>query len=205
MSRQEERPVVRESRGLRRNAQAYDTGRDRRWLWLAGALGALALIVAAVFLSRGGSGADLSQVVEYPDLERGHQSGTLTYEQTPPVGGIHNGAWQNCGIYDAPVGNEYAVHSLEHGAVWITYDAAAITGQDLETLRNHARARPFTLLSPYEGLPSPIVLSAWGVQLLVEEPNDPRISAFIAQYRQGPQTPEPGATCSGAIGEPIET
>lgn len=205
MSRQEERPVVRESRGLRRNAQAYDAAPNRRGLWLAGALGALVLILGAVFWAQRGSTADLSAVVEYPDMEQGHQDGTLTYEQTPPVGGVHNAAWQNCGIYDAPVSNEYAVHSLEHGAVWITYDAAAITGQDLETLRNHARARPYTLLSPYEGLPSPIALSAWGVQLQVEESDDPRISAFIAQYRQGPQTPEPGAVCSGAIGEPIES
>ena len=27
----------------------------------------------------------------------------------------------NCGIYDKPVPSERAVHNLEHGAIWITY------------------------------------------------------------------------------------
>ncbi|HET9972943.1 MAG TPA: DUF3105 domain-containing protein [Streptosporangiaceae bacterium] len=27
----------------------------------------------------------------------------------------------NCGIYDQPVPNERAVHNMEHGAIWITY------------------------------------------------------------------------------------
>ncbi len=204
MAKQEERPVVRESRGLRKTATTQQTTTDRRWLWLAVGVGALVLLALALLLTRGGGGGDLSGVVEYPNQSRDHVNGLVTYEQTPPVGGPHNAAWQNCGIYDQPIASENAVHSLEHGAVWITYDPE-LSPEDLETLRNHARARPFTLLSPFENLPAPIVLSAWGVQLTVEEPDDPRIAAFIRAYRQGPQTPEPGATCAGAIGEPIES
>lgn len=199
-----ERPVVRESRGLRKTSQV-EAAPDRRWMWLAGGLGVLALVVLGLLWSRQGTaGADLSAVIEYPGLEQGHQSGLITYEQTPPAGGVHNGAWQNCGIYDEPIASENAVHSLEHGAVWITYDPN-LPAEDVETLRNHVRARPYTLLSPYEGLPTPIVLTAWGHQLQVGEPDDPRISLFIRQYRQGPQTLEPGALCTGAIGEPIES
>jgi hypothetical protein len=48
-------------------------------------------------------------------------TGQVTYSVTPPVGGTHNATWMNCGIYDKPVANERAVHNLEHGAVWITY------------------------------------------------------------------------------------
>ena len=53
-----------------------------------------------------------------------HQSGPIQYTKyTPPVGGVHNPTWQNCmgDVYDAQIANEHAVHSLEHGAVWITY------------------------------------------------------------------------------------
>ena len=38
------------------------------------------------------------------------------------MGGDHWNAWQNCGVYTEPVTHEFAVHSLEHGAVWIAYD-----------------------------------------------------------------------------------
>ncbi|WP_256463958.1 DUF3105 domain-containing protein [Georgenia sp. TF02-10] len=52
-------------------------------------------------------------------------------------------------------------------------------------------------VSPYENLESAIVLSAWGVQLSVDDAADPRIDAFLAKHVQGEQTPEPGASCSG--------
>jgi hypothetical protein len=41
--------------------------------------------------------------------------------EIPPAGGTHNDRWQNCGLYDAPVPWENAVHSLEHGTIWISY------------------------------------------------------------------------------------
>ncbi|UNX53333.1 DUF3105 domain-containing protein [Georgenia sp. TF02-10] len=41
------------------------------------------------------------------------------------------------------------------------------------------------------------MLSAWGVQLSVDDAADPRIDAFLAKHVQGEQTPEPGASCSG--------
>ncbi len=50
-----------------------------------------------------------------------HLEEPVTYTENPPVGGVHNPVWQNCGYYAAPIPNETAVHSLEHGAIWITY------------------------------------------------------------------------------------
>ena len=54
-------------------------------------------------------------------LPHRHVSGPVQYSVTPPVGGDHNATWMNCGIYTQPVPRERAVHNLEHGAVWITY------------------------------------------------------------------------------------
>jgi hypothetical protein len=120
----------------------------------------------------------------------------------PPVGGVHSPRWQNCGIYDQPVEAKNAVHSMEHGAVWITYHPDLPTGE-VESLREQARDQSYLLLSPYPDLTSDVVLSAWGIQLEVDSVDDERIGQFIDQYRLGPQTPEYGAACDGGVGRPI--
>ena len=122
----------------------------------------------------------------------------LGYEQTPPVGGPHDAAWQNCGVYDQPIFDKHAVHSLEHGAVWITYQPE-LGAAGIEQLKSLVSGRDYALLSPYPGLPAPVVASAWGVQLKVDSADDPRLSAFLRKYMQGPQTPEPGAVCFNGV------
>lgn len=131
------------------------------------------------------------------DVVRDHVTDPVTYEQTPPVGGPHFAAWQNCGYYPSPVRNEHAVHSLEHGAVWITYHPD-LPADQVAILRDKAE-QSYVLVSPYPDLPSPVVASAWGVQLPMESASDDALDAFLRQYRQGPQTPEPGAACTGGI------
>jgi hypothetical protein len=143
----------------------------------------------------------LAMMVERPDLSRSHTGEPVSYPQTPPVGGPHNPVWQNCGFYSEPVRNENAVHSMEHGAVWITY-RPDLPGGQVETLRDLAQGRNYVLVSPYPGLPSPVVASAWGKQLQLDSADDPRLEQFVSAYSQGPQTPEPGATCSGGVGSP---
>jgi hypothetical protein len=130
-----------------------------------------------------------------------HTEGEVDYEQSPPAGGEHNPVWQNCGYYAEPVRDENAVHSLEHGAVWITY-SPDLSEDEVERLRDIAESQTYILVSPYEGLPSPVVASAWSKQLSLESAEDPDLERFIGAYRQGPQTPEPGAVCTGGIGRP---
>ncbi|MGH8907277.1 MAG: DUF3105 domain-containing protein [Egibacteraceae bacterium] len=129
-----------------------------------------------------------------------HVEGTVDYPQDPPAGGPHNPVWQNCGFYSQPVTKEMAVHSMEHGAVWITYAPDLPTDQ-VTALRALA-ARPYVLATPYPGLPSAVVASAWGKQLGVDGAADPRLEAFVEEFANGPQTPEPGAPCDGGVGEP---
>ena len=175
--------------------------RGPRWPILLGGL--IVLVVAVgVALAYSRPSDSLDGVVTYSDLARDHVEGHVNYPQVPPVGGPHNPVWMNCGIYDQPIPNENAVHSLEHGAVWITYqpDLPAAEGQQLYSL---VRGHSFVLLSPYPGLPARVVASAWGVQLRADSAGDPQLAKFIARYERGPQTPEPGATCSGAMGVPL--
>jgi hypothetical protein len=131
-----------------------------------------------------------------------HTEANVNYKQNPPVGGPHNPVWQNCGYYDQQVHDENAVHSLEHGAVWITY-SPNLPQDQVEHLRDIAENETYVLVSPRDGLPSPVVASAWGKQLRLDDAEDPDLERFIGAYEQGPQTPEKGAVCTGGIGQPV--
>jgi hypothetical protein len=127
-----------------------------------------------------------------------HTEANVNYKQNPPVGGPHNPVWQNCGYYDQPVRDENAVHSLEHGAVWITY-SPDLPQDQVDELQGIAESQSYVLVSPYPDLPSntPVVASAWGKQVGLSGADDPDLESFIQAYQQGPQTPEPGAVCTG--------
>ena len=131
-----------------------------------------------------------------------HTDGDVDYEQTPPTGGEHNPVWQNEGFYDAPVRDENAVHTLEHGAVWITYSPDLPQAQKDE-IRSLVEGQTCMLASPRPDLPAPVVASAWGKQLTLESANSPDLERFVRAYRQGPQTQEPGATCSGGTSDTL--
>ena len=131
-----------------------------------------------------------------------HTSADVDYGQTPPAGGEHNDVWQNEGFYDAPVRDENAVHTLEHGAVWITYSPDLPPDQK-ESIRGLVEGETCMLASAHPDLPSAVVASAWGKQLALESANSPDLERFVRAYRQGPQTPEPGATCSGGTADTI--
>ena len=127
------------------------------------------------------------------------------YEHTalPPTGGVHATSWLNCGIYNSEVPLENAVHSMEHGAVWVTYDPEKVSESDISLLKDTVRGKGDTILSEYSAQSSPIVLTTWDIQLQVDSASDDRIEEFINQYR-GARGPEAGASCSGGVGEPSE-
>jgi hypothetical protein len=131
-----------------------------------------------------------------------HTEDDVDYAQSPPTGGVHNPVWQNCGFYQEPVRDENAVHSLEHGAVWITY-SPDLPQDEIERLRDLAQSQTYLLVSPYPDQPYPVVATAWGKQLSLESAENPELERFIGTYNQGPQTPEPGAPCTGGIGNPL--
>lgn len=167
------------------------------------ALFAVVLVLGILVASNqaNASTASIQGLLTFADLERGHTNGIVAYAQNPPAGGQHNPAWQNCGVYSEPVQNENAVHSLEHGAIWITYQPD-LPADQLEQLQKLTRRSGYRLLSPYPDLPVPIVASAWGYQVQLEQADDPRLLTFIRKYEQSPLGPEPGAACTGGVGKP---
>ncbi|MEE4545132.1 DUF3105 domain-containing protein [Streptomyces sp. V4-01] len=176
----------------------------RRSIYIWGGVGAAVIAlgggVTALLVSQKSSGS-IAGVVSYGNLARNHVTTKVKYPQTPPVGGNHNPVWLNCGVYDKPVANENAVHDMEHGAVWITYKPDLPAAQ-VASLKKTVGSQTYLDLSPYPGLPAPVVASAWGKQLKLQSATDPRLAEFIAKYKQGPQTPEPGAPCTGGTGTP---
>jgi len=82
--------------------------------------------------------------------------------------------------------------------VWITYDPE-LPAEQVEQLVAAAEPYDYTVVSPYEGMETPITLSAWGSQLALEDAGDERIAPFLSQFVQGEQTPEPGAACTGGV------
>ncbi|WP_055545773.1 DUF3105 domain-containing protein [Streptomyces sp. NBRC 110028] len=133
----------------------------------------------------------------WKNLGRTHVGGTVKYAMSPPVGGNHDQVWQNCqgDVYTKPLTKENAVHSLEHGAVWVTYSDKA-SKEDIATLKARVEKTPYSLMSPYQDQDAPIVLNAWGNQLDIHKASDPRVAAFFKKFVQGKQTPEPNAYCT---------
>lgn len=152
----------------------------------------------------GESPEGIEGVVVVPVRGAEHVRYDVEYPTSPPAGGPHLGVWLNCGFYTVAVLDELAVHSLEHGAVWVTY-RSDVAPSALRRLAELAVQTTHILVSPYERQESPLVLSAWGRQLALDSPDDPRFERFLEVYlRDGPTAPEPGAACSGAVGVPPE-
>ncbi|MER5743593.1 DUF3105 domain-containing protein [Streptomyces sp. NPDC059913] len=135
-------------------------------------------------------------------LTQNHVEKKVDYPMNPPVGGDHNPVWMNCDadVYSKAIPKENAVHSLEHGAVWVTYTSKAKKA-DLDKLRERVESTPYSLMSPVEDQADPLMLSAWGKQVTVKDAADSRVEQFFTKYVQGPQTPEPGAACTGGIAQ----
>lgn len=180
--------------------------------WTVGGVAAVAIVAVVIasivfapepppeYTAGSSTGAEIDGVETFENVTD-HVTGTVDYEQSPPAGGPHNAVWLNCGIYSEPVPNENAVHSLEHGAIWVTYDATAVTGDDLESLKAQMPSS-YVILSPYEGLDSPVVMTGWNNQLKLDSVDDERIGEFFTEFWRSQNVPEPGAVCTGALDAP---
>jgi hypothetical protein len=150
------------------------------------------------------AGAAIDGVQTWSYQPPGHEAVDQTYEQKPPTYGTHwpprdqqgTWGWLNCGVYDEPVPEEFALHSEEHGAVWLTYRPGA-SPADVTALAGLRRANTaYVLVSPYPGQPAAFMASTWDAQLQVDRADDPRLLAFVQAYAGGDQGREPGALCS---------
>jgi hypothetical protein len=127
-----------------------------------------------------------------------HVTTPVQYTESPPVGGPHDPNWADCTgtVYTVDIRHENAVHALEHGAVWITYNPDKLSKSDVATLAKLVDGVSHRLMSPYKGLDSPISLQSWNHQLKVSTVSDKRIKQFADFLAQNDKFyPEVGASC----------
>jgi hypothetical protein len=201
---QASRPASRRSAMREAARVAENRTRHRRIaIWVVAGVAAIAVVATGVVLLNRPPAtlAEVPSAVSYPGLARGHVSGPVVYGQTPPAGGDHAEVWQNCGVYTEPVANEDAVHSLEHGAIWVTY-RPDLPAEQVKLLQTAVRNQPYGLLSPFPNLPNPIVATVWGVQLNLQSATDPQLATFVAKYSDASLAPEPKGECTGGVGTP---
>ena len=131
-----------------------------------------------------------------------HVEGDIHADGEVPAGGSHSEVWQNCGFYEEEIRSENAVHSLEHGAVWITY-RPDLPSDDIDRLRGFIRSPDKVLISPVEGQGPVAVATAWANQLQLDDVADSRLDQFVNEFEGSRSAPEPGGRCSGGVGSPI--
>jgi hypothetical protein len=200
-----------------RKVAAVKVGNDRNWgvilTFVAVGVIAAGLIGYAFWAQRGSAqetweerAAAIEGIANYresnPDmLTNQHVAGPQQYEVTPPVGGNHNAAWQTCQgtVYTEPIHNEHAVHSLEHGAIWVTYNPDLASQDQIDALAGLVEGNEKMFMSPYPDMDIPISLQAWGYQLQVSDPGDPRINEFIRALRVNASLEGPSARCDGGV------
>jgi hypothetical protein len=139
---------------------------------------------------------------EYPAGLHIASNQRVAYDQAPPFGGPHDQSWATCTgiVYSKPIRVENAVHSLEHGAVWIAYNPDKVNADGIATLKAKVEGKPYTMMSPYPGLDSAVSLQSWGHQLKLDSPDDKRVGQFITALRLNNYAyPEVGADCSTIV------
>jgi hypothetical protein len=169
---------------------------------------ALVVVVAIFYLqaqqpSKGGDPSNnvpaLAATKTFDYVGGDHTSDPVTYTETPPAGGPHDPTWDDCGVYTEQPRNENVVHDLEHGTVWVTYRPGLSQADisSLETALGTVKSEK-TILSPYPGLPSPVVVTVWNAQLHLTGADDSRLQEFLTFYGDGHTAPEAAtATCKG--------
>lgn len=136
----------------------------------------------------------------YPATTNRTVEGPIHYDRQPPTNGDHDPLWQNCGFYEQPIKDRHAVHSMDHGVVWITYREDLPESQ-VDALRPYGDER-YVIVSPYPEQDAPVVATSWRVQLELGGAGDPRLREFVDGFRVSEIAPLSGNRCVGGVGDP---
>ena len=106
------------------------------------------------------------------------------YSSNPPTSGSHHTQPQEAGIYDNELPDEYLVHNLEHGHVWISYKTSSASAELVENLKQVAKENArLVVLTPREKNDSLIALASWTRLLKLDQFDKDKIVDFIKTNR----------------------
>lgn len=160
---------------------------------------ALVVVVAIIIVNRPNSGAgdasDASLRGEARDTgEASHTTDPrllVILPGEPPTGGPHFAVPQSVGIYDQQVPDGAAIHSLEHGMVWISYNPGKINDATKRQLRDLGnKYDDDVVVSPRPENAMAIAAASWGRLLKLDAFDKGQLEAFIETNRN--RSPEPG-------------
>ena len=171
----------------------------KKTLWISTVVIVLGLVawgIAAAVRSSAPQGPDYSTF--YPAQSHEHiQPGSEhpAYNSNPPSAGWHYPVTAKKQYYSEPIPDEYAIHNLEHGDIWITFNPR-VSQKVKDGLKDFAFSKIF--ISPRATTTTDIALVAWehvdGFNLEGDALPEWRIRDFIKRYRgKGPENIPVGA------------
>jgi uncharacterized protein DUF3105 len=130
----------------------------------------------------------------------------FTYADTPATSGFHEQSWiSEPKVFDSQPPETRAVHSLEHGAVFVYYlppeAEGGIAQEVIDRLAEIAQADQATFLAPYPGLTpeTALTLTAWNRRqscpagdALTPQAAAPIVNGFVTAFECTGNAPESG-------------
>lgn len=163
---------------------------------LSGGGGAAADGVEGQQLSQSGDPALLADVESFPNQGNEHVDSVSqsTYDQFPPLSGPHYGGTVSAGFYEEEQSLGDLVHTLEHGAVIVYYDPAALSDNATESLREFSSVHTgawrsvVVVPNPSDDPEAAYVLTAWQHRLYMDDYDAETVHAFLSEYLgRGPE------------------
>lgn len=149
----------------------------------------IAIVVGAAFFMGGQDKKQQEKIQKplmgekIPDMGQIHVKqgeSHVAYNSNPPTSGPHtDDGVAGAGIHEKQVADELLVHSLEHGAVIVSYKADLPQNQ-VEKIKNAFNgASGKKIMVPRKNLDVPVALTSWNYLLKLKTIDERQIQAFI--------------------------
>lgn len=119
----------------------------------------------------------------------------------PPTAGPHFANPQGLGVYDAPIEDGRAIHSLEHGIIWITYNPDKVDAAGVKKLMEVQKAYSNdVIISPRPANKDAVDVASWRRLLKFDSVDVDQLKKFVVTNRN--RSPEPGVRDNAPMNVP---